>query len=176
MESDRDLLHGVADRNQSAMRTLYERHHASLFAFLKSRGSDAAGASDVVHDTMLEVWRAADRFKGKSAVKTWIFSIARNKLVDRQRKDARTSVVDEVPEVIDEAPDPEAAAMAADDAERVRNCLAGLKETHRAALRLAFYEDLTYEEIGEIEGAPVGTIKTRIFHAKKLLMRCLGRR
>ena len=83
----------------------------SVHAFLKARGSDPATASDVLHDAMLEVWKSADRFQSKSSVKTWIFAIARNKLVDRLRKASRTSLVDEVPDVADDAPNPEAAAI-----------------------------------------------------------------
>jgi RNA polymerase sigma-70 factor (ECF subfamily) len=79
-----------------------------------------------------------------------------------------------VPDTADTAPDPEAVALAASDAERVRSCLSKLKPAHLTVIRLAFYEDMTYAEIAEVEGAPEGTIKTRIFHAKKLLMRCLG--
>lgn len=175
MEDDRALLQRIAVFDQAAMRTLYERYHDSLLAFLRARGADPASAADTVHDAMLEVWRSAGRYGGRSSVKTWLFAIARNKLVDRHRKAGRTSLVEEVPDIADDAPDPEAAAMAASDAEQLRGCLDALKDTHRTALRLAFFEDLTYEEISEIEGAPVGTIKTRIFHAKRLLMRCLGR-
>ncbi|MEM7683465.1 MAG: sigma-70 family RNA polymerase sigma factor [Pseudomonadota bacterium] len=176
MEDDRNLLKRVAMRDQTAMRALYERHHDAVHAFLKARGSDPATASDVLHDAMLEVWKSADRFQSKSSVKTWIFAIARNKLVDRLRKASRTSLVDEVPDVADDAPNPEAAAMAANDTARLQRCLEGLSAPHRTALRLAFFDDLTYEEIGEIEGVPHGTIKTRIFHAKRLMMRCLGQR
>ncbi len=55
----------------------------------------------------------------------------------------------------------------------MRYCLGTLKDDHRTAISLAFYEDMTYAEIAEVAGVPEGTIKTRVFHAKKLLMRCL---
>jgi RNA polymerase sigma-70 factor (ECF subfamily) len=72
------------------------------------------------------------------------------------------------------APDPEAVAAAASDAARVRGCIQGLSEAHRSAIHLAFYQELPYGDIAEIEGVPVGTIKTRILHAKRLLMHCLA--
>ncbi|MGF1553076.1 MAG: RNA polymerase sigma factor, partial [Paracoccaceae bacterium] len=96
--------------------------------------------------------------------------------VDRIRGGARLSFVEAVPEPPDESPDAEAVIEAAEDAERVRACLAGLKAAQRAVVRLAFYEGLPYEEIAEIEAIPAGTVKTRIFHAKRALMHCLGRR
>lgn len=173
---DQDLLKRVATGDQAAMRVLYERHHDAVYAFIRGRCGDEATAADVVHNAMLEVWRGAARFAGAASVKSWIFTIARNKLVDRYRQGGRLHLVDEVPETADEAPDPEAVAMAARDAGRVRACLDKLKDAHRAVIRLAFFDDLSYDEIGAIERVPVGTVKTRIFHAKQLLMRCLGQR
>lgn len=176
MSDDQELLRRIAQSDQTAMRELYGRYHDPAFGFVMSRGADHAAAADVVHDTMLEVWRSASKYSGKSSVKSWMFAIARNKLVDRFRKSARLSLTDNIPEPPDDAPNPEAIAISLEEAERVRTCLEGLKEDHRTAIRLAFYEDLSYDEISEVEEVPVGTIKTRIFHAKKLLMRCLGMR
>ena len=155
------------------MRVLYERYNDAVFAFALGRCGDATLASDCVHDTMLDVWRTADRYAGRSSVKTWVFSIARNKLIDALRRRGKLSFVEEVPESADTAPDPEAAAIAAGEKERLHKCLEGLKPIQKSAIRLAFLEDLTYPEIAEIEAVPVGTIKTRIFHAKQALMRCL---
>ena len=173
---DRSLLQRAAAGDRAAMRDLYDRHHDGLFAFIRGRCGDEALAADVVQDAMLEVWRGAGRFAGGSSVRTWIFSIARNRLTDRFRKSARLTYVDAPIEQVDDGPGPEAAAMASHEAGRLRTCLDKLSEAHRTALRLAFYEDFTYEQIGEVEGVATGPIKTRIHHAKKLLLRCLGGR
>ncbi|QDL91335.1 sigma-70 family RNA polymerase sigma factor [Paroceanicella profunda] len=175
-EDDRTVLSRAALGDKAAMRVLYERHHDPLHAFLRARCRDEALASDVVHDAMLEVWRSAGRFSGKSSVRTWIFAIARNKLVDRLRRGGALSFVEEVPDLPDEAPDAEAVLDAAQNAARVRACLDRLKAMHLAVIRLAFYEGLPYDEISRVEGIPVGTVKTRIFHAKQALLHCLGRR
>ena len=58
----------------------------------------------------------------------------------------------------------------------MRHCLGTLSADHRMAIELAFYEDMTYSQIAEAAGAPEGTIKTRIYHAKKLLLHCLSGR
>ncbi|MEL7465990.1 MAG: RNA polymerase sigma factor [Pseudomonadota bacterium] len=176
MRSDVDLIGEIAAGDQSALRALYERHRGPLLAFLKSKCGDAELAADAAQDAMIEVWTSASKFSGKSSPKTWMFAIARNKLVDRLRKDARLTVVEEPPEVVDDAPDPTVVIARAQDATRVRACLANLSESHRSVIELAFFHELKYEEIAEVEGAPLGTIKTRIYHAKKLLMRCLGER
>lgn len=173
---DGSLLGRVAMGDRDAMRLLFLRHHDGLFAFLRGRCGDDALAADALQDAMLDVWRGAGRFSGSSSVRTWMFAIARNKLTDRLRRSARVTLTDEPPEQADDAPGPEASVIAAQDAGRVRDCLDALKPDFRTVLRLAFYEDLTYAQIGEIEGVPTGTVKTRVHHAKKLLMRCLGRR
>lgn len=171
---DKDLIASIGSGDKNAMHDLYERYNNAVYAFAMARCGNAELASDCVHDTMLDVWRTASRFAGQSSVKTWLFSIARNKLVDALRKRGKLSFVEEVPESADTAPNPEAAAIAASEKKRLHACLNGLKDVQQAAIRLAFLEDLTYTEIAEIEAVPVGTIKTRIFHAKQALMRCLA--
>lgn len=170
---DRDLIKRIGSGDRAAMRELYDRYNGPLYAFLVSRCQNAEISSDCVHDAMLDVMRAASGFSGKSSVKTWLFAIARNKLVDAMRKRGKMSYVEEVPESEDHAPNPEAAAIASEDRDRLRRCIEKLSDTHRIAIRLAFLEELTYADIAEIEKVPVGTIKTRIFHAKQALMRCL---
>ena len=170
---DKDLIARIAAGDKGAMRDFYTRYEQAVYAFAMGRCGNSDLASDCVHDTMLDVWRTASRFGGQSTVKTWLFSIARNKLVDALRKRGKLSFVDEVPESADTAPNPEAAAIAASEKQRLHTCLKELKDVQHSAIRLAFLEDLSYPEIAEIEAVPVGTIKTRIFHAKQALMRCL---
>lgn len=173
--SDTDLLAKVAQGNKSAMQQLYMRFHTPLMGFLRAKGADGDVAADVLHDAMLDVWRSAGRFEGRSSVKSWIFTIARNKFADRIRGRARLTLVEDVPEVIDESPSAEAVMENAQNAERVRGCVAQLQAAQQNAIRLAFFDELSYEEIAEIEGVPVGTIKSRVYHAKQALMHCLSR-
>lgn len=174
-ENDRALLKRVAGGDKGAMKGLYERHHAGLLAFVESRLRDSMEAFDVVQDTFLDVWRSALRYEDRSSVKTWIFSIARNKTIDRFRKKGREVPLDEDFDPPDLSPNPQAVIEAASDAAQVRACIEKLGAAHARAVRLAFYEDLGYAEIAELEQVPEGTIKTRIFHAKKLLMQCLAK-
>jgi RNA polymerase sigma-70 factor (ECF subfamily) len=60
------------------------------------------------------------------------------------------------------------------DAERLQRCLDELSDEHRQVIHLAFVEDLSYDEIAEIAGVPMGIVKRRIFHVRKLLKRCLA--
>ena len=160
--------------DKAAMKALYERHSDALYRFLRARLGDPFEASDVMQETFLEIWRAAGRFEGRSAARTWIFGIARNKAIDRMRRGSRTVTTEPDDTVPDEAPTPEAVVVAASDAARLRDCIGRLSDTHRSAIHLAFWRELPYGQIAEIEGVPVGTVKTRILHAKRLLMHCLA--
>lgn len=170
---DLALLRRIGAGDRTAMRALYEAHSDALHRFLASRLGDAFEAADVAQDTFLEVWRRPGRFEGRSSFRTWLFGVARNKAIDRIRKSARTYLAESDDDAADDAPNPEDVAVAASDAARVRACIERLSDAHRSAIHLAFYGELRYDEIAEIEQAPVGTIKTRILHAKRLLMHCL---
>ncbi|MEP3891003.1 MAG: sigma-70 family RNA polymerase sigma factor [Hellea sp.] len=174
-DADLSLVHKIAAGDHAAMKHVYELYSGPLFSFVKNWLADPHEASDIVHETMLEVWRRADRFQGRSLLKSWIFSIARNKSIDRNRKSSRMSYTDEVPEVVDDLPGPMDVLEMSQDAAALKACVMNLSETHRRMIHLAFYEDLSYGEISKIEGCPIGTVKTRILHAKKLLMRDLAK-
>ena len=172
--TDRELLRRVAAKDKDAMRQLYDRYAPNLRRFIMRWIANQNDASDVLHDTMLDIWRTAERFGDRSSVMSWMFSIARNKAIDRNRKGARTVLDEPDTEVPDESPQPEEVLSAFQDAKRVRACIETLSPAHKSAIHLAFFEDLTYQEIAELEGRPVGTIKTRIMHAKKMMLRCLS--
>jgi RNA polymerase sigma-70 factor (ECF subfamily) len=174
-QADDDLIAAIGEGDKSALQELYFRHAAPLQRMVELWSGEATIADDLVQETFLAVWRNAGRFEGRSSVKTWIYSIARNKSLDHRRGAGR-----EDPQEVDEnlpdpaAPNSEALLEAASDARRVRDCVAALNAPHRRAIELAFYQDMDYREIAAIEDVPVGTIKTRIFHAKQKLLHCLG--
>lgn len=173
-DADLSLAQKIAGGDQLAMKQIYELHSGPLFHFVKTWLADPHEASDIVHETMLEVWKRAERFQGRSSLKSWIFSIARNKSIDKNRKSSRLSYTDEAPELVDEEVGPLEAVELSQDAAALKASIARLSDTHRRMIHLAFYDDLSYREISEIEDCPVGTVKTRILHAKKLLMRDLA--
>jgi RNA polymerase sigma-70 factor (ECF subfamily) len=173
---DADLLGRVAQGDERALRALYENHERRLFAFLNAMMRDSFAAADILNETMLEVWRSAGDFEGRSKVSTWIFGIARLKALARMRKDSRETPAP--PDV--DRPDPSADAFAllsaSEDASAVRHCIEQLTSAHRAVVHFVFYEEMGYSEVAEIMGCPENTVKTRVFHAKRLLQHCLERR
>lgn len=170
------LLQRIATGDQRAIEDLYRVYHGRIYAFALKRLNDPADAADVLNDVMLEVWRSASRFEGRSKPLTWILGIAHHKTIDKLRK--RYKVIHE--ELDPQTPDPDTitaldALAGVENAKQLRECVDELSDAHRMVVHLAFFEDLSYGEIAGIAGCPEGTVKTRMFHAKKLLKQCLVR-
>ncbi|MEL6204862.1 MAG: sigma-70 family RNA polymerase sigma factor [Pseudomonadota bacterium] len=171
---DAELLSLIAGGDKTAMRILYDRHQAALYRYIRTRLSDPHEAADALHDAMLDIWRRAASHDGRGEVRGWMFTIARNKAVDRVRRSGRMVPSEPDETTPDDAPNPEQAAIAASDTARVRKCLETLSAAHRTVLHLAFFQELSYPEIAEAEGLALGTVKTRVHHAKRLMAHCLG--
>ena len=169
-QKDLALMSRIAADDKTAMRDLYEAYSPNLTNFVKNWLYDPTQAADLVHETMLEVWRNAKRFEGRSSLKSWIFSIARNKSIDTNRRGARVTYTDEVPENIDSETSQEDFVLGVQNAKYLMAAMKELSDSHRRVLHLAFFEDMKYEDIAVIEDCPVGTVKTRILHAKKKLL------
>jgi RNA polymerase sigma-70 factor (ECF subfamily) len=179
MSADADLaalMRGCARGDRGAFTALYQALERPVFRFIQSKLNDPHEAADILHEVFMDIWRTAQKFEGRSSVKSWVFAVAYRKTMDHFRKTRRVTVTDDLPEQEDDSPDALTCLAAAEEAEHVRHCLGTLSVDHRAAIELAFYEDLSYGEIARVTGAPEGTIKTRVFHAKKLLLHCLGLR
>jgi len=173
------LLRRIAAGEDAAMAEFYNSFESPVYRFILSRMNDPFEAADILNEVMLEVWRGAGRFQGRSAVKSWIFGIARHKTLDRLRSRQRNAArAGEEPseDIADEdAVDPTEAIAATEHAEFVRHCLDRMSAAHREVLHLTFFEDLTYGQIAEIAGCPEGTVKTRMFHAKRAMQHCLAK-
>lgn len=168
MSTDKHLIEQVAEGDEMAFRTLYDRYSERTLRYVYTLLRNRHLAEDVVQDTMVAVWRGAGRFAGRSKVSTWIFGIARNKALDLLRREKRGERVPDTPLV---SPDP---APGIQRDERVKAALQTLSEDHREVVFLTFYEHLSYAEIGRLLGVPEGTVKSRMFHAKKKLAEALA--
>lgn len=172
-EPHAELLKRIATGDRSAMAALYRDLERPLYAFIQSRLNDPFQSNDILQDVFLDVWRSAGRFEGRSSVRSWIFGMAWRKVIDVHRAGKRLSYSDDLPDQEDTSPAAVALMGQEQEHKRLRGCLAGLKDEHRTAIELAFFQDLGYREIAEVAGVPEGTAKTRVFHAKKLLLHCL---
>jgi RNA polymerase sigma-70 factor, ECF subfamily len=169
-----ELLRQMARGSEAALRTFYDAFHRRVYAFIQRRLNDPADAADVLNEVMLEVWRSAGRFEGRSQALTWVLGIAHNKALDALRRRGRRQT-EELDESIPDDDCPAAGDLlnAAQNAEFLRRCVEKLSDTYKLVLHLAFFEDMPYPEIARVADIPVGTVKTRVFHAKRLLKECL---
>jgi RNA polymerase sigma factor (sigma-70 family) len=166
---DRSLLDRIAGGGREALRRFYERHAPGLFRFALARLGDPYGAEDVVQETMLSVWQGARSFKGASRVTTWLFGICRNKVGDRLRgRETPTAPESRMAEAgWQDRPEP--ASMDFWTAFRT------LSEDHQEVILLAFHYGFSREEMAAILGVPVGTVKSRTHHARRLLRELLDK-
>lgn len=172
---DADLLAHIAAGSQQALADFYRRHEGRVHAFAMQRLGEPADAAEVLNEVMLEVWRSARSFEGRARVTTWLLGITHHKSIDLLRRRGRRAAEPLETDITDERPDPGPAAVAAaQDGQRVRRCLEQLVQAQRQVVYLAFFEDLAYPEIARILEIPEGTVKTRMFHARRTLVRCLG--
>jgi len=178
--TDAELLAASGARSEAAFRVLYDRFERRVFRYVSTFIRQPALAEEVVIDTMTAVWHGAAGFGGTSRASTWIFGIARHKALDAVRKSAsanRTAGVslDAIEEIEDEAATPAADAERVSGSREMQRALAQLSADHREILRLAFYEELPYDDIAALLAIPQNTVKTRVFYAKQQLKRELAR-
>lgn len=168
-----DLLAEISKGNERAMKEFFEQHSNTVYHYVVGRCSDKTVAGEILNTVMMEVWNHAERFEGRSKVSTWLIGIARFKLMDFYRIEKR-HVHNELDESIE---DPisvnEKMVEAAQHSKGVRSCINKLGENQREIVQLTFYSEMAYQEIAEILECPVGTVKSRMHHAKEALKHCL---
>jgi RNA polymerase sigma factor (sigma-70 family) len=175
---DARLIARIVEGDLRAFECLYRSYHPRLTRFLGSFLRRPQLIEEALNDTMMVVWKRPYSFNGTSKVSTWIFAIAyRTALKARARQDEP---------VQDLAADTRASSEPGPEQElgqrQVQQVLLGamnqLSADHRAVVDLTYFHDAGYREIAEILDCPVGTVKTRMLHAKRrlkgMLAGCLG--
>jgi RNA polymerase sigma-70 factor (ECF subfamily) len=174
---DDELLARVADGDAAALTILYQRYGGRLFGFLQRYAGDRMVAEEILQDTLLVVWRSAHRYGGRSGVGTWLFGIARRQAHNRLRVHTPQQVpLDSLAGWADPAPGPAEWAVAGAQDAAIADAFEALAPRHREVLALAFAGRLPHREIAEILGVPVGTVKSRLHHARAALARELADR
>jgi RNA polymerase sigma-70 factor, ECF subfamily len=174
--ADEVLIANIAKGDQRAMAALFARHRVSIYRFVLRMVRNEATAEEVNGDVFLDVWRQAATFQGRSTVSTWIFSIARFKALTALQRRREEELDEEKASVVaDEADDPEVALTKKDKTAALRHCLQKLSAEHREIVNLVYYQHKSIQEVAGIVGIPEGTVKTRMFHARKKLSDLLGR-
>jgi len=172
--SDEVLLERIANGDRLAMQVLFTRHHVRAYRFVLRLVRNEATAEDLISEVFIDVWRQAGKFEGRSAVSTWILSIARFKTLSALRRRGEEELDDETAGAIeDHADDPEITLAKKDKSAAMRQCLTKLSAEHREIIDLVYYHEKSVEEVAGIVGIPEATVKTRMFYARKKLSELL---
>jgi RNA polymerase sigma-70 factor (ECF subfamily) len=177
---DRFLVDQSAQRNPKAFKILVLRYQRMVFFYLKNFPFPEQVREDLAQETFLRAYRNIDRFdpeKG-AAFSTWLMTIARNLALNEMakmgiRKEQAGGLRDEDYGRIEKGP--QEILEQRNLKSRVREAIGRLPEQFHTAVVLSYFDELSLEEIAQIENCPVGTIKSRVFRGKQILRQMLER-
>lgn len=178
--TDRDiaLVARIAAGDKAAFETLFAAYGERVFRYAHRLISDVSRAEEVTNDVMMEIWKNAGSFEGRSKVSTWILGITRHLALNAVRgKQLETMDIDDAPEIADASQSALSGALGRDREnlkQTLRAALGHLSDDHRDVIELTFFQGCTYQEIADIVGCPENTVKTRMFHARKHLKEILS--
>lgn len=180
--SDRDVDQVLVERAQAGDKRAFEllviKYQRKVERLLSRIVRDPAEVEDVTQEAFIKAYRALANFRGDSAFYTWLYRIAinsaKNFLVSRKRRPPTSTEFDaEESEGFDDAPGlrdiatPDAELMSKQIGEIVNRTISALPEELRTAITLREIDGLSYEEIAQIMGCPIGTVRSRIFRARE---------
>jgi RNA polymerase sigma-70 factor (ECF subfamily) len=168
--SDEDLMDEIRGGGRAAFETLFGRYREAIWGFFRRRTADAARAEELAQDTFVAVLEGAARYERRGPVRSYLFGIAYNVLLADRRKAAHRAT---------ELLDPETADRDIGDPDRgiwVRDAIALLDEDDREVLMLREYEQLSYQEIADLRGTPLNTVRSQLFRARMALKSALETR
>jgi RNA polymerase sigma factor (sigma-70 family) len=166
---DARLLDRIGTGDLRAFEDLYRLYHPRLTRFLGHFLQRPHLVEEVLNDAMMVVWNRPGSFNGASKVSTWIFAIAYRtalKALSRRDEPVEDRYAEERPS---NELGPEQALGRRQVSEILQAALGKLSPEHRAVVDLGYFHDIDYREIAQIMDCPVGTVKTRMFHARRHL-------
>lgn len=180
---DRALVGRIAQGDERALSTLYDRYSTALYSVAYRIAGERADAEEIVLETFSQAWRNATRFHGeKGSAIAWLTMMCRSRALDLVRaRGRRTRLVDSAaqsdpggaPAMGSGPGDPTNSITDRERAAHVAEALKALSEPQRQAIELAYYEGLSHSEIAERLAEPLGTIKTRVRLAMQKLREAL---
>lgn len=188
------LLQRIAVRDRKAFEEFYYLYAQNFGRFLMKLLKNQDWVDEAVNDVMLAVWQLADRYDpDKGRLSTWLFGIAHNKglkLLERYHRHREDSLEDypvefegEDDEAINKdhightaSSNPECTVMGWQLGDAMAWAFDKLSADHQTVIELCFTEDFSYQEIADITGCPINTVKTRLFHARKRMADLLAKK
>lgn len=177
--SDQELVKRVQNGDKRAFDVLVVKYQQKLFSIISRYIKDHAEIQDVAQEAFIKAYRAIGNFRGDSAFYTWVYRIAintaKNHLVSRGRRPPSSDVDVADAEFYTGADNlrdfgtPEQLYMRDQLQETVDRAITDLPEDLRTAVTLRELEGLSYEDIADVMGCPVGTVRSRIFRAREAI-------
>ncbi len=176
-DEDTQLVKRIAAGDRQALSELYGRYQRSLFNYLLQLTPDYGLAEELLQDTLVAAWKSARTFEGRSSVQTWLIGIARRQAHNtlRQRK-LPLADESELEGLTATDPEPEDRMLASVARDELVVAFKQLAPVHREVLVLILVEELSYQEVAEILAIPVGTVKSRLSNARRILRTLLTTR
>lgn len=175
--SDIELMLRVRESDVGAFRELVGRYREPLARFFYVVLADRSLVDDCVQETLLRLWSSRARYEPAGSFSAYLFQIGRHYWLNQRKKVStdlsRAALHDPELWLEDGQSGPEAEALNADRARRIRRAVAELPERQRAVFELCHFEGLKYGEIAATLGIPEGTVKSRMSEALRRLRRTL---
>ncbi len=157
-----DFLAWLQENNSFARAELVEQYHRDVFHMAYRLTRNRADAEDITQEVFLKALRSISSLKKAASVKAWLFKIAVNLSIDRWRK---VRVLPEMPLPSFETHGPAASLEHKELQERLEQAIMELHDKQRATLVLRIFHQLSFREIAEVMGSPIGTVKANYHHA-----------
>jgi RNA polymerase sigma-70 factor (ECF subfamily) len=159
--SDADLLARVGEHDREAFEILYSRYVRPVFSLALRKLHDRGHAEDAVQEAFAAIWRSASTYRPeRGAAGGWLYTVARNAIVDRLRRNGPATDA-ELPELVSGEPDPSQQAADSEVSWRVHRALEELQPREREVIELAYWSGMSQSEVAEYLHLPLGTVKTR---------------
>lgn len=175
---DRFLAEESARGNKNAFRLLVLRYQRMVFSFLGKFLFQVQALEDLVQETFLRAYRHVADFNAEKGASfpTWLITIARNlaineKAKEKRRREQPSNFINMVQTLSEEGPQDILEKI--NLSSKVHNAINRLPEKFQTAVILSYFNELSIEEIAQIEGCPVGTVKSRVFRGKQILRQIL---
>jgi len=170
-----DLIARVSLGDRAAFRAVYDTTSAKLFGVCLRILRDRAAAEDCLQEVYVKIWQNASKYtvSGYSPI-TWLAAIARNDAIDRIRaRKPLASNIDDAVDIASNAPDPESAAVAGSEMGRIEDCLGKLKPGQAGAVRGAYLDGYSYQDLATRYKMPLNTMRTWLRRSLISLRECL---
>ena len=172
-----EVLVATAQEDRLAFRKLYQLTSAKLFGICLRICGERQAAEDVLQDVYLIIWRRAGGYEpGRASPISWLATIARNRAIDWRRAKGVRPTSDMTEADLVPSGDPSAIDRLLDreDDYKLHACLDALDDPQRKAIRTAFFDGLTYAELADRQGVPLGTMKSWVRRGLLRLRECLN--